>query len=346
MHTDLRIAPPRSARCRPGRASRAAAFFKVVLTATVIAGYSAQAQAQSDYPARSARILVPYAAGSIGDITARILADKLSAKLGQQYLVENRPGAGGIAAAKAGSSADPDGYTLMLTGNNYAITTAMLNTVPYDIIRDFAPVSTLAYFDVLVATRAGSPLKSMQDVVTYAKANPGKLNIGTLNLGSTQYLVSELFKTTAGIQAATVPYRSSPDVTTATLRGDVDIALEVFGPLQSLLDDKQLVALASTGAKRARYLPQLPTVSETGVADIEGSSWNSISVPSKTPKPIIDLLNKAIIESLALPEVQEMARKTGVDLRGSTPEEAAAVLASNLAKWTRVMEKAGIPKRD
>jgi tripartite-type tricarboxylate transporter receptor subunit TctC len=304
------------------------------------------ANAQSDYPNRPVQLIVPYGAGGIADTGMRILADKLSGRLKQQFVVENRPGAGGIVAARAGASAAPDGYTVSMTGNHNAISATLFRSLPYNILNDFAPTSTASFFDLLIVTRAGSPLKSLQDVVAAARANPGRLNIATINPGSTQNLAAELFKSTTGIQATVVPFRTSPDMATAVLRGDVDISFEFYAAVQGVIADKKMIALASTGPKRAAYLPEVPTVKESGVKDFEVVSWNGIAVPAATPKDIVQVLSRAINDVLPSPDVQEKASKLGMEMRGSTPEAMTERMKGDIAKWAAVIEKAGIPKHD
>ena len=312
----------------------------------VLAALATAAAGEPRYPNRPVMLIVPYAAGGIADTGMRILADKLSGALGQAFVVDNRPGAGGIIAAKAGSAAAPDGYTLLMTGNNNAISVALFKSLPYNILADFASVSTVSFFDLLLVTRAGSPLKSLADLVAAARTQPGKLNIGTINPGSTQNLAAELFRSTAGIKVAIVPFRASPDMAAAILRGDVDLAFEFYAPLQGMIADDKVRVLASTGPQRSSYLPQIPTVAESGVKDYEVLSWNGISAPAATPKPVIATLARAINAVLPLPDVQEKARRLGMEMRASTPDEMTMRLKADIAKWSAVIEKAGIPKRD
>jgi tripartite-type tricarboxylate transporter receptor subunit TctC len=334
-----------AARARPYRARGAVALG---LVASIAAGALASlpAGAQAPYPQRPVMLIVPYGPGGIADTGMRILADKLGAKLGQQVVVENRPGAGGIVAAKAGSSAAADGYTLLMTGNNNAISEALFKSLPYNILTDFASTSTTSFFDLLIVTREGSPLKSLHDVIKAAQADPGKLNIGTINPGSTQNLAAELFRSTAGVNVTIVPFRTSPDMAGAILRGDLDIAFEFYAALQGQILDHKVRVLASTGAKRTAYLPDVPTVAENGIKGYEVASWNGISVPAATPKPIVDTISRAINEVLPLPDVQEKSQRLGMDMRASTPEEMTVRMKSDIAKWGAVIEKAGIPKRD
>jgi tripartite-type tricarboxylate transporter receptor subunit TctC len=304
------------------------------------------AQSQASYPTRPVSLIVPYAAGGVADVGMRILGDKLSDRLKQPFVIENRPGAGGIVAAQAGATAAPDGYTLLMTGNNNAIAVALFNSLPYDILKNFDSVSTAAFFDVLIVTRAGSPLKSVQDVIAAAKANPGKLNIGTINPGSTQNLAAELFIGTTDIKAAIVPFRASPDMAGAVLRGDVDVAFEFYAAVSGLLADKKIVALASTGSKRTAYLPDVPTVMESGVKDYDVASWNGLSVPAGTPKTVVATLNTAMKDVIPTADVQSKSAQMGMEMRWSTSEEMTARMKADIAKWGAVIDKAGIPKHD
>jgi tripartite-type tricarboxylate transporter receptor subunit TctC len=316
------------------------------ITIVVLAAVTTSASAQTDYPSRTVQLIVPYGAGGIADAGMRILADKLAGHLKQPVVVDNRPGAGGIVAAKAGAAAAPDGYTVMMTGNHNAIAVSLFKSLPYNILTDFVATSTTSFFDLLIVTRAGSPLKSVQDVVKAARASPGKLNIATINPGSTQNLAAELFRSTAGIDVTIVPFRSSPDMATAVLRGDVDIAFEFYAAAQGLLADSKMIALASTGPKRTSYLPAVPTVQESGIKDFDVVSWNGISVPAATPKPVVEVLGRAINAVLPSPDVQDKATKLGMEMRGSTPDEMNARMKGDIAKWAAVIEKAGIPKHE
>jgi tripartite-type tricarboxylate transporter receptor subunit TctC len=304
------------------------------------------ANAQTDYPNRPVSLIVPYAAGGVADVAMRLLGDKLSNRLGQQFVIENRPGAAGIVAAQAAATAPADGYTLLMTGNNTAIAAALFKSLPYNVLTDFASVSTAAFFDLLLVTRAGSPLHSVQDVIAAARTNPGKLNIGTINPGSTQNLAAELFTSTAAIKAAIVPFRASPDMAGAVLRGDIDIAFEFYAAVHGLLADKKLVALASAGSTRTAYLPEVPTVIESGLKDYEVTSWNGLSAPAATPAHVIAILNRAVKAVMPSPDIQSRAEEMGMAMHWSTPEEMTARMKADITKWTAVIEKAGIGKRE
>ena len=324
-----------------GAVAAIAAALSVLATALPL-----RALGDSDYPTRPVTLIVPYGAGGVADVGMRIIGDKLSSKLGQQFVVENRPSAGGVVAAQAGASAAPDGYTLLMTGNNTAIAAALFKSLPYNVLNDFASVSTAAFFDLLIVTRAGSPLKSVQDIIAAARADPGKLNIGTINPGSTQNLAADLFINTAGINAAIVPFRASPDMAGAVMRGDVDVAFEFYAAISGLLIDKKLTALASAGLQRTAYLPDVPTVIESGLKDFEVTSWNGLSVPAATPPGIIATLNRAMKDVVPTPDVQDRAKQMGMAMRWSTPQVMTARMQADIAKWGAVIEKAGIAKRE
>ena len=274
---------------------------RATITIFALATLTASANAQADYPSRTVQLIVPYGAGGIADAGMRILADKLAGQLKQPVVVDNRPGRRRHRRRQGRRAAAPDGYTVLMTGNNNAISASLFKSLPYNILTDFASTSTTSFFDLLIVTRAGSPLKSVQDVVKAARANPGKLNIATINPGSTQNLAAELFRSTAGIEATIVPFRTSPDMATAVLRGDVDIAFEFYAAVQGLIADNKIVALASTGPKRTAYLPAVPTVQESGIKDFDVVSWNGISVPAATPKPVVEVLARAINDGAAEP---------------------------------------------
>jgi tripartite-type tricarboxylate transporter receptor subunit TctC len=301
---------------------------------------------EGDYPTHPVTLIVPYAAGGVADVGMRIIADKLSNRLGQQFIVENRPGAAGIVAAQAGANAAPDGYTLLMTGNNTAIAAALFKSLPYNVLTDFSSISTAAFFDLLIVTRATSPLQSVQDIVDAARKAPGKLNIGTINPGSTQNLAAELFVSTSDIKAAIVPFRTSPDMAGAVLRGDIDVAFEFYAAISGLLTDKKLKALASAGPERTAYLPDVPTAMESGLKGFEVQSWNGLSVPAATPANVVATLNGAMKDVIPMPEVQDKAKQMGMTMRWSTPADMTARMKSDIAKWGGVIEKAGIAKRD
>ena len=221
--------------------------------------------AQADtYPSKPVRIIVPYGPGGIADVTMRMVAQNLSQQFGQQFFIENRPGAGGVVGMQSAKDAPADGYTLVMLGGGLTIAKALFKSLPYNIETDFTPISTTASYGLVIATKAGSPYKTINDVIAAAKTRPGKLNFGTINAGSAQNLSAELFRTLAGLDVTIVPYKTTPDLANAVLRGDVDVAFEYYVGFRSPITNNQMTVLATTGRERASNLPNVPTVIESG----------------------------------------------------------------------------------
>jgi tripartite-type tricarboxylate transporter receptor subunit TctC len=300
--------------------------------------------AQSDYPARPVRIVLPFAAGGVADATARIVAEKLSEKLSGRFFVENQPGAGGIAAARAVLNAPADGYTLALLSNGTAVSVSLFKSLPFDPLTEFVPISSLGFFDFIVATKADAPFASMADVIKAAKDKPGGLNVGTINVGSTQNLAAELLKTAAGVDFNIVAHRGTPEVILSTLQGDVAVMIDSYSALRAPLSGKQVRALASSGAARSKITPDVPTVQEAGTAGYEVSSWNALFARSGTRPEIVAKLNAALREVLAEPGVVKQLLDLGIEAKAGAPEEIAARLRADIDKWGQVIAKAGIPK--
>ena len=317
-------------------------FSLLVLSAAMALPHVAVAQA---FPSKAIRLVVPFGAGGVADLTARTVAQKLSESLGQPVLVDNRPGAGGVVAGDLVAKADPDGHTLLLMSNGTAVTAGLFKSLPFDTLRDFAPVSTLGFFDIAIITQADSKFKTLGDLLAYGRANPGKLNLGSINIGSTQNLAAELFKSSAGVDMQIVPFNGSPAVITAMLGGQIDAAVEILAPVLPQIKAKALRALAVTGAKRATVLPDVPTAKESGVANFEAASWNAIAVPAKTPKSVIARLNKDITAALNSHDVKKRLADQNVAAQSSTPEQAAELLASEVKRWGDVIVRAKVPQQ-
>lgn len=314
----------------------------VALVTLLLMPLAARAQ---KYPDRPVRLIVPFGPGGVADVTARIVSEKLGEKLGQRFVIENMPGAGGINAARAVLSAPPDGHTLALFSNGTAISVSLFRDLKFNPITDFAPVSSMGTFDFIFVTPAGSPYKTLADFIKAAKQKPGALNVGTINVGSTQNLSAQLFKSTAGVDVTIVPFRSSPDVLVALLRGDIQLAIENYTIVQANIADKALIAVATSGAVRTSYLADVPTAKEAGGGDFEARSWNAIFAPKGTPPAVIATLNAALREVLETPEMRKRALELGIEARASTPEEIAQRLQDDIAKWAKVIERAGIEKQ-
>ena len=291
------------------------------------------------------RFILPFGAAGVADITSRLAAEKLGDKLGQRFVVENQPGPGGIAAARAVLSQAPDGYTLGLVTNGTSISAAIYKALPFDPVKEFATISTIGAFDLVFATNVDSEFKTMQDVMKAAREQPGKLNVGTINVGGTQNLAAELLKSSAGLNVQIIPYRGTPDVIVALLRNDVQLMVDFYAPMKPTLEDKKIRAVATTGTQRSPFFTDVPTVAEAGVAGYEVTSWNGLFAPAGTPPEIIGLLNKTIREIVATPEVKQRYADLGIEAKASTPEELKARLAGDIGKWAAVIERAGIPKQ-
>jgi tripartite-type tricarboxylate transporter receptor subunit TctC len=297
------------------------------------------------YPSKPVRIIVPYGPGGIADVTMRLVAQDLSKHFGQQFFIENRPGAGGVVGMQAAREAPPDGYTLVMVGGGLTIAKALFKSLPYNIETDFIPISTTASYGLVITTKVGSPYSTIKDVIVKAKAHPGTLNFGTINAGSAQNLSAELFRTMANLDVTIVPYKTTPDLANAVLRGDVDVAFEYFAGFQASITNKQMTVLATTARERASNLPDIPTVIESGLAGYEVTSWNGLAVPKGTPADIVTQLNRAIGDALKSSEVQKFSSGAGMDARGMSPDDLRNRIKSDVAKWSLVIEKAGIKKR-
>jgi tripartite-type tricarboxylate transporter receptor subunit TctC len=297
------------------------------------------------YPDKPVRIIVPYGPGGVADVTMRLVAQKLSERMGQQFVIENRPGAGGIVAAKAAATSTPDGYTLYLNGNGAAISVSLFKSMPYDVVRDFTSISMLAQFDMLLATKAGSQFDSVQKLVAYARANPGKLNFGSIAPGSTQHLSAELFRLLSGIQVAIVTFRTTPDLVTALMRDDVAVGFDYFAALRSGIVAKQLSIIATSGSRPIPQLPGVPTVKDSGYPDYLVTSWNALSGPTGIPSDIVMKLNSEVNAVLAMPEVKERIGELGMEAIGSTPEKFTERMNADIEKWRRVIEKSGVERQ-
>jgi tripartite-type tricarboxylate transporter receptor subunit TctC len=302
------------------------------------------ARAQN-YPNRLVRLILPFGAGGVADVTARIVTEKLGEKLGQRFVIENMPGAGGINAARAVLSSPADGYTLALLSNGTAISVSLFKSLNFNPVTDFVPVSSMGYFDFIFVTKIGSPYPTLAEFIKKAKEKPGALNVGTISVGSTQNLAAQLFKSTAGVDVTIVPFRSSPDVLIALLRGDIQMAIENYTAVQSHIADKAVMAVSSSGLVRTTFLPDVPTVKEAGGGDFEARSWNAIFAPGGTPPDVIRTLNAALREVLDMPELQQRALDLGIEAKASSPEEILDRLKGDIDKWAAVIERAGIAKQ-
>jgi putative tricarboxylic transport membrane protein len=305
----------------------------------------APAYAETKFPTKPVRLILPYGAGGVADVTMRLLGQKLSEKWGQQVVIENRPGAGGVIAQQTLLASPADGYSMSVTGNGTAIGMTLFKSRPYDILKDFTQVSIVATFEMLLVTRPNAPFKTVAEVIDYGKKHPGKLNLGAVNPGSTQNLSAHLFKLMSGIDAAIVNYRVTPDVITGVLRGDIDLAFDYYAAFRGPLQDNKIRVIASADEERNPLLPNVPTVEESGLPGYVVTSWNALSAPAGLPKDILTILNRDIVAALADPELRRKAGALGLNAKGSTPEAMKERMERDIKRWAEVIEKAGIPKQ-
>jgi tripartite-type tricarboxylate transporter receptor subunit TctC len=317
-----------------------------LLLTLATAGFAVDgALAQSSYPDHPVRVIVPFGPGGVADITARLVADKLSDKMGQRFVIENMPGAGGIAAARAVLAGGTDGYTLAFFTNGTAISVPLFKELPFDPLKQFTPISAIGYFDLVFVTAGTSDFHTLGDVLKAARAKPGSINVGSIVVGSTQNLTVELFKSMSGTDIVIVPFRTSPDEAIALLRGDIQMSVEFYAALKPSLQSSQARPLATSAPQRSPELADVPTVNEAGVPKFDVASWNALYAPAGTSPDIIKKLNAALREVLADPDLKKRALDLGIDAKGSTPEDIDARMRSDIEKWTKVIENAHIPKQ-
>ena len=307
---------------------------------SLVLSLAAHAQPLSN---RAIKIVVPFGAGGVADLTARVVAKKIAENMGQAVVIENKPGAGGVVAGDTVAKADADGHTLLLMSNGTAVSAGLFKSLPFDTLRDFAPISTLGYFDIAVVVPQNSPYKNLGELMAAAKANPGKLNIGTINIGSTQNLAAELFKSSAKIDVQVVPFNGTPAVITALRGGQIDAAVEILSPMLPQISANALHPLAVMGTKRSVALKDVPTVAQSGLAGFNAASWNGLAAPAKTPKDVITRLNKEVLAALNSPDVKKSLLDLNIEASPSTPAQLGELLAAEIKRWSGVIVQAKIP---
>lgn len=315
-----------------------------IFAGCLVTALLASAHAQP-YPSKPIRLLVPFGPGGVGDITSRAVMQKMSEAMGQQIIIDNRPSAGGIVATELVAKSDPDGHTLYLMNNTNAVSAAMFKKLPYDVVRDFAMVSTIGGFSLVVLVSPDSPVKSVKELIARAKAEPGKFNIGSINIGTTQHLSAELLKSMAALDAATVPFNNTAAVLTALRGNNIQVAMEFLPPVLGQIRANTLRAVAVTSLTRSPMLPNVSTLAESGLPGYEVNSWNGIAVAAKTPKAIVERLNKEIHAAVNSPQVAQRFQELGVSSNLNTPEGMRKVLVNEIAKWNALIDKAKIPRQ-
>jgi len=326
-------------------------IFKTLFTPLLLIGLSVTSPSiaapfdNASFIKQPFKIVVPFGAGGVADLTARVVAQGLSERLGQAVVVENKPGAGGIVAADAVAKSEPDGHTLFLMSNGTAVSAGLFKTLPYDTLKDFVPVSLLATFDMSIITSDNSKFKSLGELVSFAKSHPGELNIGSVNIGSTQHLAAELFKNAAAIDVQVIPFNGTPAVITALKGGQIDVAVEILAPIIPQLKGHTLRALAITSEKRSSSMPDVPTAIESQIKGMIATSWNGLAVPAKTPLEAIERLNREVVEVLKNPVIRQKLLNLNVDPKPTSPLQAQDWLKAEMKIWAHVIERAGIERQ-
>jgi tripartite-type tricarboxylate transporter receptor subunit TctC len=322
--------------------------WKLAALPLAIAGFvaaAAPAFAQDKYPSRPIRIVLPFAAGSVSDVTLRIMADKLGTRLNTGIIVDNQPRAGGTTAAAAALSSARDGYTLVTFSSSTAISVSLLKSLPYDPVADFVPVSGLSTFANIIAVNANSKYSTLPKLLQAAFDTPGMLNIGTTTVGSTNHLAATLLKSMSGLNFVIVPFRTPGDLVTAVLRNDVDAIVQSYGALKSAIEGKQITAVGSTTPARAPYAPDVPTVDESGVKGFDVVTWNGIFAPAGTPPDVLETLTREINAVLADPDLKKRYAELGLEPLPTGPAALGGLLKNEVRKWGRVIKDAGIEQQ-
>jgi tripartite-type tricarboxylate transporter receptor subunit TctC len=311
------------------------AWFAVGLVIAMSSGASAQ-----QYPTRPIRMIVPVGAGGVTDILARLIGKSITDQLGQPVVIENRPGAGGTLGTRAVAQSEPDGYTLLMVFPSHAANPALYASLPYDSEKDFAPVSMVTRVSEIMLVPNSSPARTVKEFI--ALATREHLNYGSVGVGSLAHLSTELFLAMAGVKMTHIPYRSVPEAQKAVMTGEVATFFDT--PITALpqIHAGTVRALGISTSKRLAVAPEIPTIAESGLPDYEVIGWNGVLAPAHTPRPIVDKLNKTIVEALKTPEIEKFILEQGLEPAGNTPEEFTQVMHTDIEKWIRVTRAAGI----
>ena len=307
-----------------------------------LAALNARAQAQ-DFPNRAIRLVVPFAAGGVTDTSGRAVADRLSARLGHQVVVENRPGASGNIGTEQVAKSAPDGYTLVLGfDGTIVINPHVFPKIPFDSVRDFAPITKLGDATLIVVAHPSLPVKNMTELIAYSRTKPNTLSYGTSGTGGTPHLAGEMLKQRHGLDWTHIPYKGGGQAIIDVIAGQVPLVYTAVASSQQHVKSGKLRALGVSSAKRSSSLPDVPTFVESGLADFIVDSWVGILAPAKTPRAIVDRLNKETVAVLAEPAIRERYSVLGIEPVGNTPEQFAAQIRDDLARWEKVVKQAGI----
>jgi tripartite-type tricarboxylate transporter receptor subunit TctC len=318
--------------------NRAAASCCSALLAALFPGIAAAA----DFPTRTIRYIVPSAPGGNADIVARLVGERLAKSFGQQVIVENRPGANNVIATEFVVKSPPDGYTLLQVANSHVTNPSVLKQLPYDTVRDLAPVGLLASTPLVLVVHPALPVRNVKDLLTLARVRPGELNYHSSGIGTAGHLAGVLLGHMAHVKIVPVPYRGTAQAMTDVISGDLHFSFPSLTLSLPIVKSGKLRALAMTGLNRTPLSPDIPTVSESGLPGYQASIWNGVLVPAATPQPMIAKLNAEIVRSLTGPEVRERFAASGSDVAPSSPDEFAAFIRAEIPRWAAVIKAAGI----
>ncbi|MGH8666797.1 MAG: Bug family tripartite tricarboxylate transporter substrate binding protein [Burkholderiales bacterium] len=296
----------------------------------------------AEYPVKPTRLIVPFSPGGSNDIMARIAAQNFTAGLGQQVIVDNRPGASGIVGTELAAKAPPDGYTLLMMSLTFTVNPSLYRKLPYDTLKDFIPVSLIASAPLMLVVNPALPVKSVKELIDYAKANPGKLNFGSGGRGTTPHLAGEMLKAMAGLQMTHVPYKGGGPALADLVGGQIQLMLENIPSTLPFVKAGKLRALAVSGKKRSPLVPDLPTLDEAGLKGYEIVGWNGLFFPAGTPPAIVKTIHAQTVKMLAQPDVKERLATLGAEPVGNSPAEFAAFVRAEIAKWARIVKQAGL----
>ncbi|MDA7416078.1 tripartite tricarboxylate transporter substrate binding protein [Xenophilus arseniciresistens] len=316
--------------------------FATLLPALAALSLSTAAFAQDGYPNKPIRVVVPFAAGSTTDIIARAIADKMGQSMGQTLVVDNRGGASGTIGQQVVATAAPDGYTIMIHSSSHTVSPSTFAKLPFDTLADFAPVTPISSTPNVLVISPSKNIKSVQDLVARAKAEPGKLNFASAGQGSATHLNAEKFKMAAKIDATNIPFKGSGEAVSEVLSGRVDYYFSPISPVIGQIKDGQLLALAVGSPKRATALPDVPTTAEAGVPGSEFNFWIGMMAPAKTPKAIVNRLHDEVVKALATPEVKERFLKLGADAWTLKPEQFDAYIRDEIKSNAALVKAAGL----
>ena len=314
----------------------------LAIVLAIASGAAPSTSTAQGYPNKAVRMVVPFPAGGSTDIVGRTVAQKLSEMWGQPVVVDNRPGGGTSIGTDAVAKAAPDGYTLLVTPAPFTINPSLLAKLPYDALTDFAPITLINTTPLVLVVNPGVPAKSVKELIALAKARPGKLNFGSSTIGGSNHLAGELFNAMAGVQLVHIPYKGNAPALIDLVGGHIDLIFNGVTSALPLIKGGKLRALAVTSLQRSGALPEMPTLDETALKGFEAVAWNGLSAPAHTPREVIARVNADVIRIVSSPELKERLKAEGSDPVGNTPEQYAAFLRSEVAKWARVIKFAGV----